>query len=80
MDDKLYEALVTRMDDQKDAIADLKKTVTDGFSQMNGRVRKTEKDVERIKTITGITGTGTAAVLGWLVTHWGSFKSWLTSP
>lgn len=77
MDEKLYEALVQRMEDQKDAIADVKKTVTDGFAQMNGRVRTTEKELVRVKTILGISGSGLGVLFAWASTHWPSVKAWL---
>jgi hypothetical protein len=80
MDAKHYELLLERMDDQKNDIAEVKKAVVDGFAQMNGRVRKTETDIVRIKTILGITGSAAGLVSAFIMSHWSGVKAWLISP
>lgn len=80
MDKDTFELLIARLDDQKAAITDVKRTVEDGFKAMNGRVRATEKDMVRIKTILGITGTTLGAIFAWMASHWHGFQRWLITP
>lgn len=80
MDSQVFDLILQGQKDQKDAIDDLKRVVEEGFKAMNGRVRTAEKDIVRLKTILGITGTTFSVILGWIGTHWGGFKAWLISP
>jgi hypothetical protein len=53
--------------------------MTESFKAMNGRVRRNERDITRIKTVLGIAGAIFGVVATFITTNWAGFKAWLTA-